>query len=102
MDIYVFIKAYQAPGVDGKRYTNSLNLTNQMNGAMIRIRVKPTDTLESIKLTDTVLNIFSTDDVQHVVYVSTNFNGERVNPTATFGDLKLKQGSNLEVYVSIR
>jgi hypothetical protein len=102
MDIFVCVKAYQAPGVDAKRYTHSLNLTNQMNGAMMRVHVNPTDTLESIKLTDTVLNMFSEDDRKHIVYVLTNFNGEVVNPTATFGTLGLKQGSNLEVYVSIR
>ena len=102
MDIYILLRASQAPGVDDKRYTDSLKLATLSNGNMVRISVKATDTLETIKVSEKVLNMFQKNEQQHVVYVGTNVNTKPADPTASFESLGLKQGSTLEVYVSIR
>lgn len=102
MDIYILLRATQAPGVDDKRYTNSLKLASLSNANMLRIAVKPTDSLDSIKVSEKVINMFPKDQQQHVVYIGTNVNNKPADPTASFDTLGLKQGSTLEVYVSIR
>lgn len=102
MDVFLFIRASQAPGVDKKRYNDSNNLVNLISGNMARIPVKLSDTLESIKVDELVLKMVSKEDRAHVIYVGTNYNKKSVDPKATFESLGLKQGSTLEVYVAIR
>jgi len=91
----------KAPGVDNSRAKEVAKIVSDAHGVHRMFHTDSTQSIDSSKMIDFVLNEFPSDIRKNVLFVLAKSRGGVFDHTKTFEELGVKQGQIIEVYLSV-